>query len=98
MAERHKETKRDTVEMKEGCRFYEGVMDVPDVRFSVGSLLEAGYTLLCGFPKAKQIQPGPPLSHRHIELHTTAQREGRARVFLFMWKKGGKRGGKNERR
>lgn len=30
MGERHKETKKDTVEMKVGCRFYEGAMHVPD--------------------------------------------------------------------
>lgn len=84
--ERHKETKKDIEEMKEGRGFYEGPADVPDVRFSVGSVLEAGHTL-CGFPKAKQIQAGQPLSHRHIELHTATRRGGRARVFLFMWKK-----------
>lgn len=76
MLERYKETKKDIEEMKVGCRFYEGAVDVPDVRFSVGSMLEARYTRECGFPKAKQIQLDPPLSHRHIELHTTTQREG----------------------
>lgn len=67
------------------------------MHFSVGSMLEAGYTLICGFPKAKLIQLGPPLSHRHRVTHHYSE-GGRARVFLFMWKKGGKRGGKNELR
>lgn len=31
MGERNKETKKDIAEMKAGCRFYEGVVDVPDV-------------------------------------------------------------------
>lgn len=35
--ERQKETKKDIV----GCRFYEGAMKVPDLCFSVGSMLEA---------------------------------------------------------
>lgn len=28
-------------------------VNVPDVRLSVGSMSEAGYTPVCGFPKAK---------------------------------------------
>lgn len=94
MGKRHKETKKDIVEMKVGCRFYEGAVNVPDVRFSVGSMLEAVYTLVCGFPKAKQLDP--PLSHRHTRLTHHYSEGGRARVFLFMWKKGERRGGKNE--
>lgn len=58
-------------------------MNVPDVRFSVESKLKAGHILICGFPKAEQIQFNPPLFHRH----TTNSEGGRTRVFPLMWKK-----------
>lgn len=77
IGERNEETKKDKAEMKVGCRFYEGAMNVPDVCFSMGSMLEAGYSPVCGFPKAKQIQLDPPLSHRH----TTTHREGESQGF-----------------
>lgn len=73
-----------------GCRFYEGAVNVPDVLFSVGSMLEARYTLVCGFPKAKQIQLEPPFSYRHIELHTTTQREGEPGFSCSCGKKEGR--------
>ncbi len=95
--ERHKETKKDTVEMKVGCRFFEGAVNVPDVRLSVGSMLEAGYTLVCGFPKAEQIQLDPPLAHRHIELHTTTQREGEPGFSCSCGKKEGRGEGRMSR-
>lgn len=61
-------------------------VNVPDVHFSVGSMSEAGYTPVCGFPKAKQIQLDPPLSHRH----TTAQREGEPGFSCSCGKKDGR--------
>lgn len=93
MGERHKETKKDIVEMKVGCRFYEGAV----MHFSMGSMLEAGYTLVCGFPKAKPIQLGPPLSHRHTELHTTTQREGEPGFSCSCGKKEGRGEGRMSR-
>lgn len=47
--------------------------------FSVGSMFEAGYAVVCGFPKAKQ--PGPPSSHRHNATHNYSE-GSRARVFF----------------
>lgn len=80
MGEIHKETTK-TAEVKVGCWFYEGTIDVC---FSVGSMFEAGYVVVCGFPKAKQ--PGPPSSHRHKVTHNYS--EGReARVFSVLVEK-----------
>lgn len=60
------------------------------LRFLVGSMLEAEYTLVCGFPKAEQIQPGPSRSHRHIGFYTHTQREGELGFSCSCGKKEGR--------